>query len=207
MNTKHPHAEFIKAWLDGEEVEAQTPDGWSKVLHLLAFHNFGEFRFARPQWQQELIDAAKAGKVVEYLNHKGWVSSLINDISNIDNYVFHVQPLYRIRPEVPQWRKDMAKAIEDGKVVEVLLDQKWVVSNLSVGAWLDTDLSIDMQYRIKPEQKPDVALYHDLRLTGVDSDGAAHLSVQCAYKRQAQDTLKIVFDGETGKPKSVMILD
>lgn len=198
MNTKHPHAEFIKAWLDGKEVEVETPDGWSKVLHLLAFHNFGEFRFARPQWQRELIDAVKAGKVVEYLNHKGWVSSLINDISNLDNYVFHVQPLYRIRPEVPQWRKDMAKAIEDGKVVEVLLDNEWHWSCVRVCDWLDPNVILTLEYRIKPEPKPDVVQYMTARTNHFCS---------CHDERMESNNIKIVFDGETGKPKSVMILD
>lgn len=146
MNTKQKHAEFIKAWLDGREVEAYTTVGWSKVSHLLAFTNFGLFRFARPKWQQDLLDAVKDGKVVEYWNHNGWVSSLINDISNIDNYVFQVQPLYRI----------------------------------------------------KPEPKPDVVQYMTAR---------ANHYCPCHDERMESSNIKIVFDCETGKPKSVMILD
>ena len=52
----------------------------------------------RPQWQQDLIDAVKAGKVVEFGKYT-WIESDLN--TKLDDYDFrrHTQDNYRIRPE------------------------------------------------------------------------------------------------------------
>ena len=52
----------------------------------------------RPEWQQKLIDAAKAGKVVEFGKYT-WIESDLN--TKLDDYDFrrHTQDNYRIRPE------------------------------------------------------------------------------------------------------------
>jgi hypothetical protein len=70
---------------------------------------------------------------------------------------------WRIKPaEVPQWRKDMAQALKDGKVVEVLViighwEKKWVKTTLSESKFLDASIElIEYFYRIRPEPDVDV---------------------------------------------------
>ena len=41
---KHKHAEFIKAWVDGENVQCFADGLWSAVVGLRAFDYFNEFR-------------------------------------------------------------------------------------------------------------------------------------------------------------------
>ena len=54
----------------------------------------------RPQWQQDLIDAAKAGKVVEFKDLSGeWQRCLLTDFPESWNYCDSRQDRYRIRPE------------------------------------------------------------------------------------------------------------
>jgi hypothetical protein len=64
--------------------------------------------------------------------------------------------------EVPQWRKDMAQAIKDGKVVEVELINDWFeiskskVESLKTNL-LNPDFEVFANLRIRPE--PDVVKY------------------------------------------------
>jgi hypothetical protein len=66
--------------------------------------DFIEYRIkpTRPQWQQDLIDAVKSGKVVEFESGGIWFPCRINDDPN--SYDFRSSPVtkYRIKPEEKQ---------------------------------------------------------------------------------------------------------
>lgn len=107
MNKKHKHAALIKARADGAEIE-QKLDGedWEYVPSP-SWSDDLDYRIKRPRWQQDLIDAVKAGKVVELKNmHGDWVSS---DLSTQgEKYIFGylTQDRYRIKPaeKVVRWQ-------------------------------------------------------------------------------------------------------
>jgi hypothetical protein len=73
----------------------------------------------------------------------------------------HTSPEYwRIKPaEVPQWRKDMAQAIKDGKVVEFFSGNSWNPTGDNEENFLNPSMFFPPQeyYRIRPE--PDVVKY------------------------------------------------
>lgn len=52
MSEKHKHAEYIKAWLDGETVEVRTGGGWYEVESLQDFDHCcdSEFRKKPTHW-------------------------------------------------------------------------------------------------------------------------------------------------------------
>ena len=101
---KHKHAELIKAWADGAEIEYYDTiyNVWRDIdINKECWYDTAQYRIKptpRPQWQQDLIDAAKAGKVVEWYCG-GWCESKLNNIK--DNYSFgdSTAKNYRIRPE------------------------------------------------------------------------------------------------------------
>ena len=99
---KHKHAELIKQWADGAEIEcgygyehwidAPCPS-WAEDM----FYRIKPT--PRPQWQQDLIDAARSGKVVEFNDGFSWGASYLN--KRLDLYTFGdatQQDQYRIRP-------------------------------------------------------------------------------------------------------------
>lgn len=104
---KHKHAELIKAWADGAEIQCKQfkyGDEYEWVDDDNPYWSVSfEYRIKptpRPQWQQDLIDAARAGKVVEFNNFRNnWVCSSLTDLK--DDYLFGpgTQSDYRIRPE------------------------------------------------------------------------------------------------------------
>lgn len=103
---KHKHAELIIAWANGAEIEYFSPNtreftpiwlGWGWDTPLVK-----EYRIKptpRPQWQQNLIDAARSGKVVEYGGMGfAYFKSDLNEL--LDNYDFKgsTPEHFRIRP-------------------------------------------------------------------------------------------------------------
>lgn len=100
---KHKHAELIKAWADGAKIQYFSGLGYWNDIDYPGWLPTEEYRIKpdpRPQWQQDLIDAAKMGKVVEYIvplsRHWGWLR--VNDIS--ENFIFgNESGKYRILPE------------------------------------------------------------------------------------------------------------
>ena len=99
---KHKHAELIIAWANGAEIEcgygyehwidAPCPS-WAEDM----FYRIKPK--PRPQWQQNLIDAAKAGKVVEFYDViAGWVESDLNKQLDLYNFGYATQSDFRIRP-------------------------------------------------------------------------------------------------------------
>ena len=102
---KHKHYEMIVAWADGAEIEVDAGDGnWILVEPPLWFAA-DTYRIKTapcPQWQQDLIDAAKAGKVVEFEYadaNAGWGESDLNKRLDLYNFGDATQDQYRIRPE------------------------------------------------------------------------------------------------------------
>ena len=101
---KHKHYDMIVAWANGETIQ-----GSLDAIHWVDIQNpywdaFSRIRIkppTRPQWQQNLIDAAKAGKIVEF-EYAGsiapWVESTLNEA--LDEYDFsgNEPEHYRIRP-------------------------------------------------------------------------------------------------------------
>ena len=67
------------------------------------------------------------------------------------------------------------------------------------GIWLDEDFPYwypDNNYRIKPEPKPDVIETINL---SIDEE-------KLVWKALSTPNLRIIFDGETGKPKSAEVI-
>ena len=93
--------------------------------------------------------------------------------------------------KTPHIHAEFIKAWADGYEIEVLKDDKWLV--VPIPFWIE-----DHQYRIKPEPNPDVVKYATLS------------SVSSWYffgeEKEANDNLKLTFDGETGKLKSAEVL-
>ena len=84
---------------------------------------------------------------------------------------------------------DVIKAWADGAQVEYLYTDtmKWHTTP-------NPQFSINVQYRVKPEPKPDVVRY-------VETDKYYGQSIQTHFAN-----LKITFDGETGKLKSAEVI-
>ena len=98
---KHKHAELIIAWANGAEIEcgygyehwidAPCPS-WAEDM----FYRIKPK--PRPQWQQNLIDAAKAGKVVEFYDGFSWGEANLNKQLDLYNFGYATQSDFRIRP-------------------------------------------------------------------------------------------------------------
>ena len=90
----------------------------------------------------------------------------------------------------PHEHAELIKAWADGAEIE-WKDREgiWRFFN-SGGAWLD-----EVEYRIKPEPKPDVVRY-------------AETGTQAIYRvdRKGGDNIKLTFDGETGELKLAEVL-
>lgn len=110
-------------------------------------------------------------------------------ITSREGIVWRIKP-----PEVAQWRKTMAKALEDGKVVEHLNKYGWNESFYTSENFLNPDWKFEGEeyYRIRPE--PDFFGYCFLDQMRVSS------------VRYANSNFKVIFDGETGKPISAEVL-
>ena len=154
---KHKHAELIKAWADGAEIEWQDFKGEWKITKC-------------PHW--------------------------------------FVNRCYRIKPpEVARWRKDMAQALKDGKVVEHLDVKGWRRSLITLEEMLDPTCDwfgcIEENYRTRPEPKPDVVRYG----TAEFAEFFDNYRVSNIFKeRYERHNLKLTWDGETGALKSSEVL-
>lgn len=99
---KHKHAELIKQWADGAEIQLQEYNGSWHGTDSPQWRMDSAYRIKpepRPQWQQDLIDAAKAGKVVEFYDAiAGWVESDLNKQLDLYNFGYATQSDFRIRP-------------------------------------------------------------------------------------------------------------
>ena len=92
----------------------------------------------------------------------------------------------------PHKHAEVIKAWADGKEIQLYsVNQK---------IWLDCDSRWfdEHEYRIKPEQKPDVVLSYFVKPN--------KMIVYSEDKQLVQDNLQLTFDGETGELKSAEVL-
>jgi hypothetical protein len=90
----------------------------------------------------------------------------------------------------PHKHAELIKAWADGAEIEAFdscIDSWTKASSPSWGN--------QIEYRIKPERKPDVVRYARIKEHHV-----------CRDTREKSDNLKLTFDGETGEPKSAEVL-
>ena len=94
----------------------------------------------------------------------------------------------------PHKHAAIIKAWADGKDIEFLdrlsQEPKWRAATCP--SW-----SLDTEYRVKPEAKPDTVSYYNAAYTN------AFVRRTAKYH---EDILKLTFDGETGKLKSAEVL-
>lgn len=91
---------------------------------------------------------------------------------------------------------DLIHAWADGAAIEV--------RSLLSGDWVDEirpSWAINLEYRIKPEPKPDVVRFQNIYGGGYYSERESDM---CASNRSG--LIKLTFDGETGKLKSAEVL-
>ena len=101
MNKPHKHAELIKAWADGAEIEHKsTKYGWVKV-DVPMWSPEHEYRIKPHKWQH-LIDAQNAGRQVQARYPRGkWGDGKWDFASQVLEY--------RLKPETVKFRSYMCK--------------------------------------------------------------------------------------------------
>ena len=116
----HKHAELIKAWADGAEIEyrafhresgewtewkCQTDSSaWITNNELFIY----EYRLKQeiPQWHKDIIQAINEGKEIQVFRNGDWIKSNIEIISweNPSYFGYYKESEYRIKPEPkPDW--------------------------------------------------------------------------------------------------------
>lgn len=95
---------------------------------------------------------------------------------------------------------DVIHAIAEGKKAQYLSDK---------GNWVDAvninPISyFDMQWRIKPEPKPDIVKWS--HIAKIDNGFEVALLSHAYSIKDASCNLKITYDGETNQPKSVELI-
>ena len=98
----------------------------------------------------------------------------------------------------PHKHAELIKAWADGAEIQAKLAEGY-----GTGEWYDTDIptwGLDKEYRIKPEQKPDVVGYCYLHTGGVTE------GFYVFADRSINSNLKLTFDGKTGELKSAEVL-
>ena len=65
MNKPHKHAEVIKAWADGKEIEYKTCDGDWRITDTPCWTQGREYRVKPHKWQKEM-DAFARGEEIQY---------------------------------------------------------------------------------------------------------------------------------------------
>ena len=101
---------------------------------------------------------------------------------------------------------ELIKAWADGAEIEhkSRTTGEWEESGHNCPRWHP-----DIEYRIKPEPKPDVVMYSRVLSVQKHKDGAYYAWVSNAYTEMPSfkaDNLKLTFDGETGELKSAEVL-
>lgn len=138
-------------------------------------------------------DLAKAAGILLAYGHGVLSNSLLTQA----NVIYEsIKP-----PEVPQWRKDLAQAIEDGKVVECCDNGTWRKTKATADDFLNPNLiafyGADC-YRIKPEPKPDVMGF----LVKVDN----YAWIEMSIAPPKAEFVAVIRDGTTGALKSSEVL-
>ena len=98
----------------------------------------------------------------------------------------------------PHKHAALIKAWADGAEIEYwgVYDNRWF--DATCPAW-----DPDIQYRIKPEPKPDVVMYAFVGRTIAKQLRVLHLIERSC----GPDKLRLTFDGETGKLKKAEVLE
>lgn len=103
----------------------------------------------------------------------------------------------------PHKHAELIKAWADGAEIEVFVQGKWERS--AEPMWTK-----EVEYRIKPEPKPDVVA---VGIIALSDDFKPCMEKLAAYKTEfrvsehwEKDNVRITFDGETGKLKKVEVL-
>jgi hypothetical protein len=97
--------------------------------------------------------------------------------------------------KTPHKHAELIKAWADGAEIECIIatTDKWFTPNPKRLSWDD-----DMEYRIKPESKPDIVSY-------VYARGGIWLHF--CEEEDCEHNIKLTFDGETGKVKSAEVIE
>jgi hypothetical protein len=104
----------------------------------------------------------------------------------------------------PHKHAELIKAWADGAEIEALFfndarDNWTIVSN---PAWSN----VNLRFRIKPEPKPDFYGFMKIDKWKFFQVVAYSNWIEITKDQEPEHNLKITFDGETGKPKSVEVL-
>ena len=98
----------------------------------------------------------------------------------------------------PHKHAELIKAWADGAKIQLNDDGFWI--DVEPYGW-----DVDLEYRIKPEPKPDVIYYGVFDIDDVRS--RKRIIDSCfTSMADAGDDIKLTFDGETGKLKSAEVL-
>lgn len=126
-------------------------------------------------------------------------------ITSREGIVWRIKP-----PEVDQWRKDMAQSKKAGKMVEFLWRGIWRESICSIEDFLNPEINLNPllnslgdgqeYYRVRSEPKENIVKYL-IRCSGGFWTEDYRESPSLELKQ-----IKVVFDGETGKPISAEVL-
>ena len=98
----------------------------------------------------------------------------------------------------PHKHHDLIVAWAKGATIQLNTGDAWVTDPRP--KW-----SVDCEYRIKREPKPDVVLYAYIGLRG--SNNASINPVNADDRKVKSDTCMFIFDGETGKLKKAEVID
>jgi hypothetical protein len=104
----------------------------------------------------------------------------------------------------PHKHAELIKAWADGATIEAK----------ALGQWMELERNFvwheDLEYRIKPEPKPDVVLYSIVHRVSYGLPCSPYASMSSAYAQppdpQTPANLKLTFDGETGELKSAEVV-
>jgi len=136
---KHKHAELIKAWADGAEIEFFNGEDWFYDRYP-SWHNDYQYRIKRPAWQQKLIDAAKEGKEVQVSCGGVWQKSILND--QLDNYQFlyYEEAGYRIKNKLTDEQLAFRRSVGNIAIDEALVDEYFATGDKFWDSRPDEDL-------------------------------------------------------------------
>lgn len=100
--------------------------------------------------------------------------------------------------KVPHKHAGLIKMWADGADIQLLTSSGWF--DAPFPRWWE-----DHEYRLKPEPKPDVVLYGVV--DSVDSRCIPSLHFVGPVNGNPNNNIKLIFDGETGKLKSVEVIN
>ncbi len=102
----------------------------------------------------------------------------------------------------PHKHAELIHAWADGAEIEVLDDEQRWVALKNRPMWFE-----DMQYRIKPEPKPDVVMYARVHEPRKGNIAAYITNAFVNAEAVGQPNLRIYYCGETGKLKKAEVLE